>query len=168
MVPVGGGFPLAAGNDATCAAQAFIFTTLFGAGGLTNGFMAYACEISVKFQYSGTLCSTLCSKTNMIILVLMIDLLTICRNKPERKLRTKKWKAMFFGYPWLHGIVIAAASRTTFSPNEIPMSWFCWSGFGEPGSPLLTIAGMFGLGVYILMTVLICYSMASLVWVSLI
>ena len=44
LLPEGGGFPMATGNQTTCAAQAFLFNSFFGAGHLTNGFMSLTCE----------------------------------------------------------------------------------------------------------------------------
>ena len=44
MAPKEGGFPGAAGNEATCTAQAFMFNMFFTAGGYSNGMLSLTCE----------------------------------------------------------------------------------------------------------------------------
>ena len=48
MAPREGGFPGAAGNGATCTAQAFMFGMFFSAGGLSNGTLSLTCKFIIR------------------------------------------------------------------------------------------------------------------------
>jgi len=111
MVPSGDGFPLAAGNEATCQVQATIVTAFFAATTITSSMLALAYW------------------------------LIICRSKPEKELQTWKWRALLFGYPWGFGVFWAAVNRTLITPFEAlntPM-WNCFVMFGKPGTTAFKI-----------------------------
>ena len=129
-----GDFPLSSGNQATCDAQAFIFNTFFGSSNMTNGLMA------------------------------LIYWLTIVKDKPERDLTSRKWKALLYGYPWLWGVGVTAASRYSVDPNNVPIVWYCYGMFAAPGTQVATISILVIAAMFILTALLILASMSSLVW----
>ena len=133
MIPTEGDFPGAAGTQATCDAQAFLFGTFFGSSNMTNGIMA------------------------------LVFWLIICREKPEKDLRAWYWQALMFGYPWLWGIGYAAASRYSVPPAEYPLVWYCYGMFAEPGTQVAVIFFWVVFASFLMMGVLIVLSMGALV-----
>ena len=48
----------------------------------------------------------------------------------------------------------------------MPVVWFCWGNFGEPGTKAFVISGIFAMIIFSLLLLLIFYSMLSLALVS--
>ena len=133
MVPRDGGFPLAAGTQATCDAQAFVYGVFFSSSNMTNGIMA------------------------------LVYWLTVCREKPEKDFRGWKWQALMFGYPWLWGVGYSAAARYSVRPSEFPITWWCYGMFAKPGTTAAVISYVVVLAFFLLTCVLILLSMGALV-----
>jgi len=105
LVPasIDGNPPLAAGNQATCNMQSFLFEFLLGAGCFSNLFLA------ISYW------------------------LLICRGKTEKTLKQWKYQIIFLGFPWVYGISTNAPKSlfAKNSPPAYKNLWFCQATSGD-------------------------------------
>lgn len=133
LLPKESGFPLAAGNEATCTMQSVLFYLFFISAAVINSMLA------------------------------LTYWLTICHGKPESELRTLKWRLFYFVNTWGVSLFYIVATRSIIDPSDVPTTWYCWSAFGQPGSTAYTVTVISALVPMMASTVWVLFCMASLV-----
>lgn len=156
-------WPYAAGNDATCTAQAFLFNFFSMSGGWCNVLLAFTCKDMFQWFHFHTVVMV-CTITHLscccYVCLLLLDYLTVCRQKSETELRSWKYQVLILGWPWFFGLVAALVNIIVGGGGKVmEKTWSC-EAWGASWAFYFTTA-LIGLGLLIIL-----FSMGSLIRVS--